>query len=202
MFASEIINFLREKNVKLVLVTKNRSIEEIKSVLRYGITDIGENRIDSFKRISRYLPDNINKHFIGRIQSNKIRYMVENFHFIQSVYKVDHLLKIDEIATKLKKNIEVFIQVNISGEIQKGGIPGSDLYKFLGIDLKNTFISGIMGIATNTSDINKIRDEFKLLKDLSIKYNVKYVSMGMSNDFMVAVEEGSNMVRIGTKMFS
>ncbi len=191
-----------EESVTLVVVTKNRTASEISEVIEAGVTDIGENRLRELPE----LPENITKHFIGRLQSNKVRDAVRLFDVIQSVDSLKLARKIDEECGKIKKTMPILIQVNTSNEPQKGGVPLGDAEDLITdvSRLKNIQIQGLMTLAVHSADENKVRDCFKKLKQLfdHIKNpQIIHLSMGMSEDYKLAIEEWATMIRIGRGVF-
>ncbi|MBN2096478.1 YggS family pyridoxal phosphate-dependent enzyme [Candidatus Peregrinibacteria bacterium] len=196
-------------SITLVAVTKNRTAEEIKEAVRAGVTDIGESRLRELPEF----PQNITKHFIGRLQSNKVREVVRSFDMIQSVDRLKLAQKIDEECRKIDKIMPVLIQVNTSDEPQKGGVPLSDAGNLIKevSKFKNIQLRGLMTLAVRSDDENKIRSCFKKLKQLfdqiknssfelrSPSFNV--LSMGMSEDYRIAIEEGATMIRLGRGVF-
>ena len=197
--------------VKLVAVTKNRTIDEIHEAIEAGITDIGENRIQEAKEKLPHLPKTITKHFIGRLQTNKVRDAVRLFGMIQSVDSLKLARKIDEECGKTGKTMPVLIQINTSDEPQKSGVSLGDAIPLIEdvSKLKNIQIQGLMTLAIHSSDEDKARACFQKLKQLfdqmkNEKFpNVKmtHLSMGMSEDYRIAIKEGANMVRIGRGIF-
>ena len=191
----------------LVAVTKYSDVTQINEAIKMGITKIGENRVEIMEqKFTSLLP--VEKHFIGRIQSKKIKKIVHYFDVIQSVSKFKYLEKIEKQAQEQQKNLEVFLQINISGESQKDGFLKEELDQIKNImpNLKNTKITGIMGMAENTSDQAKIRKQFHQAKVIFEKLktdilNLKHISIGMSSDYELALAEGATLVRIGSKLF-
>lgn len=216
----QLINSL-PSDVVLVGVTKYSNREEIEKAINSGLTNIGENRVDSIEKIKGL---NVKKHFIGNIQSNKIRLIVENFNLIHSVSSLKHLIKIDNEAKQQNKIQELLLQLKISSDENKIGIElntyevfhtsvhrrqisSNELDNILQEvnKLKNIKLQGFMMMASNTTNQDKVKEEFKLARQLFDKYkkeyNLRYLSMGMSKDYNLAIEEGSNMVRVGSKIF-
>lgn len=190
--------------VVLVGVTKYSKREDIEIAIEAGLKNIGENRVDSIEKIKGL---NVKKHFIGPIQSNKIKKIVENFDIIHSVTSMKHLLKINKICSEISKTINVLLQLKISNDENKMGITLQDIDIFLAesSELNNIKILGFMMMASNTQDQEKIVFEFKQAKEIfdknKQKYGLKYLSMGMSGDYELAIKNGSNMVRVGSKIF-
>jgi len=198
-----------EDKITLVAVTKNRTAEEIREAVRAGVTGIGENRL---RELPELLPD-ITKHFIGRLQTNKVREVVRLFDVIQSVDRLKLAQKIDKECEKVGKVMPVLIQVNTSNEPQKGGVAvgdAEDLVKAVS-KLKNIRIRGLMTLAIRSDDENKVRACFKKLKKLfdqikNPEFEIRtpdfdILSMGMSEDYRIAIEEGATMIRLGRGVF-
>jgi pyridoxal phosphate enzyme (YggS family) len=196
--------------VKIVAVTKNRTISEINEAIEAGITNIGESRLQEAKEKIPHLPKNITKHFIGRLQTNKVSEVIRLFDVIQSVDSLKLAQKISEECIKIGKTMPILIQVNTSGEPQKGGVKPEELMELIKkvSELPNIKIEGLMTIAIDSEIEGKVRECFRLLKELfesaksnfdfrSSKFDFKWLSMGMSGDYKIAIEEGANMVRIG-----
>ncbi len=184
------------RNHKIVLVIKNRGIKEILEILRQtGIKRLAENRLDEAEKKFPTLHPGIEKHFIGKLQSRKIKEIVRLFDVIQSMENISQAEKINAVGKKIK----VMIQVNISRLPQRCGVMPEN-FKSLLLSLKkftNLEIIGVMGLAS--ADQKKARAEFKLLKTL--QGDLKECSMGMSDDYQIAMEEGSTMLRLGRIMF-
>jgi len=205
-------------SIAVIAVSKGRTVEEIEEVLRFGIRDIGENRIQEaqskfayFKSIKKGLIPK-SWHFIGRLQTNKVKQAVGIFDLIHSVDSIRLAEAIDKEARAAGKIQDCLIQVNTSFEGTKSGVYPQDLIPFfLEADrLPNVKIRGLMTIAPVSSNPENIRGFFRDLAAWKEKLNVlkcrddvlQIVSMGMSDDFEVAIEEGSTMVRIGRAIFS
>ncbi len=214
------------REVTLVAVTKSVGVNETNEVIKAGVTAIGENRIeDAEKKFPYLLP--VEKHFIGQIQSRKIKRTVELFDCIQSVGSISHLQLIEKEAVSQNKNIKILLQFNISGEGQKGGF-GADELSNVAIAIRYSLsansreladkiktisaadhvqIIGVMGIAADTKDAEVVRKQFRLLKSIRDRLRAKYpsiaeLSMGMSDDYKIALAEGATMLRIGRALFS
>ncbi|MDO8522184.1 MAG: YggS family pyridoxal phosphate-dependent enzyme [bacterium] len=215
------------QNVTLVTVTKSVRIDETNEIIRAGVTAIGENRVEDFeKKNSHLLP--VEKHFIGKIQSRKIKRIVQLFDVIQSVGSIEYLEKIEKETLAQRKPIKVLLQFNISGEEQKGGFDQKNLEQVIQAILSDSLpanshelagksesistnhyvnIIGVMGMATDTKDTEVVRRQFRLLKDIRDALRAKFpditeLSMGMSNDYKIALEEGATMLRIGRAFFN
>lgn len=199
------------KDIKLVVVSKNRNIEEIMNIYNQGQRIFAENRIQEATEKIPHLPDDIEWHLIGHLQSNKAKNAVELFRTIQSVDSLKIAEAINKFAEKNEKIIKCLIEVKISDEDTKFGVDIEDVENLLKTlsNLKNLQVEGLMGMAPFINDINKIRASFSKLKSLfdNLKntnienVDMKWLSMGMSSDYEIAIEEGANMVRIGTAVF-
>ncbi|MDR9366831.1 MAG: YggS family pyridoxal phosphate-dependent enzyme [Balneolaceae bacterium] len=198
--------------IALVAVSKTKPDEDVLALVKEGQLHFGENRAKALEtRMQNIEDESVQWHFIGNLQTNKIKYMAHRVNWIQSVHKKKALREIEKRASREGRTINALIQVNISDEDQKSGCDPEDLEKILkyGQDLKHTRVRGLMGMATFTDDHDIVRPEFKLLKQLSDEHqylndgavNLEHISMGMTNDIEVAIEEGSTMVRIGTAIF-
>ncbi|NBC05106.1 MAG: YggS family pyridoxal phosphate-dependent enzyme [Bacteroidetes bacterium] len=198
--------------IALVAVSKTKPDDDVLALVNEGQLHFGENRAKALEtRMENIEDESIQWHFIGNLQTNKIKYMAHRVNWIQSVHKKKALKEIEKRASREGRTINALVQVNISDEDQKSGCDPEDLEKILkyGQDLKHTRVRGLMGMATFTDDHDIVRPEFKLLKQISDQHqhlndgavNLEHISMGMTNDFEIAIEEGSTMVRIGTAIF-
>lgn len=202
MMKERIISLNIPAHVKLVAVTKTRTVEEIKKAIEAGIECIGENKIQEAKQKFPFLPD-VEKHMVGHLQTNKVKLAVELFDMIQSVDSVKLAEEIDKRCEAINKVMPILVEINIGNEENKQGIKFGDAKSFIsGISqLKNIDIQGLMCIAPFIP-LEETRPYFRKMKELFDSFgNLKWLSMGMSNDYKVAIEEGSNMVRIGTAVF-
>ncbi|KAF2956620.1 YggS family pyridoxal phosphate-dependent enzyme [Marinitoga sp. 38H-ov] len=207
------IKFYAEKynrnNILLIAVSKTFPIEYIKEVYNYGIRDFAENKAQELRIKAQELKDlDINWHFIGRIQTNKIKYIVPVAKYIHSVYREKEIQEIDRIAKKYNKTQKILIELNVSGEETKGGITEKDLKNLLdfSMNFENIEVVGLMTMAPYTDNEDIIKNVFIKLKNLRDEYskyypNLKELSMGMSNDYHIAIESGSTMLRIGSSIF-
>ena len=192
---------------KLVAVTKYSTVEEVNKAIEQGVDRIGENRIEMLEeKLPDLLP--VEKHFIGAIQSKKLRRIVKAADVIQSIGSFDHLEKLNRIAGEEGKIMPVFLQVNISHEGQKSGFQASELIEIKKVvqNMNNILVQGVMGMAENTEKELDLRMQFRLAKgvfhDLQKEIpTVKELSIGMSGDYRIALEEGATVVRIGSKLF-
>jgi pyridoxal phosphate enzyme (YggS family) len=195
-------------HVTLVAVSKTKSVEEISQAYEAGQRVFGENKIQEMASKWEELPKDIAWHMIGHVQSNKVKYMA---HFVDLIHGVDSFKLLKEIqkqAIKHDRTIRCLIQIRIAEEETKFGLPEEELEALLKAaeDLPNVQIVGLMGMATFTDNQNQITFEFNKLKDLydkvkSSSASMNTLSMGMSGDYSIAIECGSNMIRVGSKIF-
>jgi PLP dependent protein len=203
---------LQEKKVTLVAVSKTKTKEAVKELYDLGHRDFGENYVQELEEKEKELPKDINWHFIGHLQTNKVKYIAPFVNLIQSVDSIKLLKEINKHAAKFNRQIDVLLQVHIAQEETKFGFDEQELLELINgnelTSLNNVKLRGLMGMGSLTEDHQQVRKEFKNLKktfDLvqsklgSNDFNI--VSMGMSSDYKMAIEEGSNMVRIGSLLF-
>ena len=204
---SNIKNEILDK-ADLIAVSKTRSIQEIKEAYNYGQLKFGENRVQEIVNKQSKLPNDIEWHMIGHLQKNKVKYIARFINLIHSLDRISLAKEIDKQAKKEERIINCLIQIKISKEDSKFGIKIEefrDFYKSLEI-YKNINIIGLMGMATFTNNIELINEEFKMIKIIyddiaSIDPKFKILSIGMSDDYDIALKNGSNMIRIGSKIF-
>jgi len=211
----EIIQELTSKNVMLVAASKTKSTRAIKELYDLGHRDFGENYVQEMVDKYHELPKDIRWHFIGHLQTNKVKYIVPFVHLIESVDSWKLLKEINKQSEKINRVSDVLLQIHISEEETKFGLDKDELHKILNEDsimleeLKNIRIVGLMGMASFTENQERVRKEFHYLKTLFGQYaklqipncQFKILSMGMSSDYKLAIEEGSNLVRIGSLIF-
>jgi len=191
------------EEIRLIAVTKTFDVDTIKEALNLGIKSIGETKVQEAKKKQDELGDIAKKiewHMIGFLQSNKAKDAAEIFDYIHSIDRIKVARKVSEGCLQLNKKIPILIQVNLSGITH--GIKPEETLNFVNElrNLKGLDVQGLMTIAPLVKP-EKTRPYFHRLKELASKTGVKHLSMGMSNDFEVAVEEGASMVRIGTAIF-
>ena len=187
----------------LIVVTKGRSLADIQEVINVGHIHFGENRVQ--ESISKWkdtlkLNDSLKLHFIGKLQTNKVADVIAHFSYIHSLDNDKLAVKISAEEKKLKKTLNYFVQVNLGEENQKSGILKQDLSRFINYcknDLKLNVI-GLMCLPPINDDSDKY---FKELRQLAFDNNLKELSMGMSNDYISAIKNGSTFVRVGTGIF-
>lgn len=208
-----ILKELQAKDILLVAVSKKKPVAEIKELYDAGQEDFGENYVQELLDKQSQLPEAIRWHFIGHLQSNKVRSIAPFITLIHGVDSLKLLIEIDKQAMKCKREINCLLQVHIATEETKFGFNEKELAELLQApelaSLEHIHIDGLMGMASLSEDADKVRDEFKFLRSLFDKYGkmrtprcqFRILSMGMSGDYKIAIEEGSNMVRIGSLLF-
>ena len=200
--------------VRLVAVSKTHPVEMLKEAYNAGQRIFGENKVQEMTAKSQVLPKDIEWHFIGHVQSNKIKMMAPYVSVIQGVDSYDKLVEIDRQAARFSRHITCYLQLNIASEETKFGFTPDECTAMLEQgewkNLSNITIGGVMGMATNTDNLAQVRREFGRLKEIFDTYKQKYfadsacfntISAGMSGDYELAIEAGSNMVRIGSSIF-
>jgi PLP dependent protein len=201
-------------NVTLIAVSKTKSAEEVLEAYHAGQRLFGENMVQELVEKYEHLPKDIQWHLIGHLQSNKVKYIAPFISMIESVDSLKILQEIDKYAQKNNRIIDCLLQVYIADEETKYGLGFDEVIEVLRsaeyAALKHVRIRGVMGIATNTDNIKQIKDEFYELKTFFDGIKQSYfrkeshfdvVSMGMSSDYKIAIEQGSNMVRLGSTIF-
>ncbi len=206
----EILQSLQKKSVKLLAVSKTKSVTTIQKFYDKGQRDFGENRVQEMVEKHAQLPQDINWHLIGHLQRNKVKYIVQFVHLIHSVDSLRLAKKINEEASKINRTVDILVQIEISDEKTKFGWNYHDFIESKKelLDLENIRLVGFMGMAKNTTDEDIIREEFQEIKSHFKKFksiiNQSYfteLSIGMSSDYLIAVEEGATIVRIGSLIF-
>ena len=218
MNIAENINTLRREmqgySCRLVAISKTKSDEEIMEAYKAGQRIFGENKVRELADKYERLPKDIEWHMVGHLQTNKVKYIAP---FIAMIHSVDSLKLLNEInkqAGKYDRVIPCLLQVHIAEEETKYGLSKEELFSLLAprslTDLENVRIAGLMGMATFTTDEEKIRKEFRYLKSIFDEASERFkhpriamteISMGMTGDYQIAMEEGSTLVRIGTAVF-
>lgn len=198
-------------DITIIAVTKTRTVDEINEAVSLGLTHLGENRVQELIQKYDHIKGDVTWHLIGHLQRNKVKYIADKVAMIHSVDTLDLAKEIDRQAKKHGRVIDVLVEINVSGEESKSGISPSEVFEFMAevSPLSNIKVRGLMTMAPLGAPEDVIRDVFSGLSKISIDISEKkydnismdYLSMGMSNDFPLAIEEGSNMVRIGTALF-
>jgi hypothetical protein len=203
-----IINDEIKDKAELIAVSKTRSIEEIIEAYDQGQKKFGENRVNELAEKYDNLPKDIEWHMIGHLQKNKVKYISKFISLIHSLDRLSLAKEIDKNAKKENRSIDCLIQIKISNDESKYGLNPKLLDSFY-IDLKqfeNINIVGLMAMATFTKDQHLIDQEFREMESLfkkmkTIYPNFKILSIGMSDDYLLAISNGSNMIRVGSKIF-
>lgn len=212
---NEITQQLKLQNVQLVAVSKLQPVKAIKEMYDLGQRDFGENYVQELLDKQGQLPNDIKWHFIGHLQSNKVKYIVPFIHLIHGVDSLKLLKEINKQGRKINRKIACLLQMHIAMEETKFGMDEGELDEVveeLGAEesnLNHVLVKGLMGMASFTDDQEKVKDEMKQLNRLYKKYsnvqkaNICFdtLSMGMSGDYALAIKEGSTMVRIGSLLF-
>ena len=196
------------EEVILVAVSKTKSNEAIMEAYATGQRVFCENKVQEMVQKHETLPKDIEWHMIGHLQRNKVKYMASFVHLIHGVDTEKLLVEINKQAAKHQRSIPCLLQVHIAEESTKFGFAESELTDLIGRkdEFPNVEIKGLMGMASFTRDQNQVREEFKRLAALFNKTLIAYpdckiLSMGMSGDYELAIEEGSTMIRVGSKIF-
>ncbi len=207
----EIIEELNGK-ATLVAVSKTKPAEDILELYNLSQRDFGENYVQELVGKYEQLPKDIRWHYIGHLQSNKVKYIAPFVHLIHGVDSLSLLKEISKQALKNNRIIDCLLQIHIAKEETKFGLDSHELDAVLTADLsslKNIRITGLMGMASFSNNMDLVKAEFSFLKSLFEKYTqlstfnlqLSTLSMGMSSDYKIAIEEGSNMVRVGSLLF-
>lgn len=201
------------QDIKLIAVIKTVALPEIIEAVKAGVTILGENRVqEAQKKVASFKlqlsSENIEWHLIGHLQKNKAKIAVQMFDLIQAIDSIELADAVNKQARKMNKAQRVLLQVKLSDEATKHGVSEKDIMKLLeaASNMQNLKVEGLMTIPPFFDDPEKARPYFKKLRDLRDEagkkgYNLPELSMGMSNDFEAAIEEGATMVRIGTAIF-
>jgi pyridoxal phosphate enzyme (YggS family) len=192
------------KNVNLIVITKNQDFMNIKPIIDQGHLHFGENRVqDALAKWESYLKLNnkINLHFVGKLQSNKIKQAISLFNYIHSLDSEKLAIALHKEETFSGKKIKYFIQVNIGGEVQKSGVLKSELSTFLNFCKNNTRLD-IIGLMCIPPNDDKSLKYFKEIKQLANEFNFSQTSMGMSQDYKDAILCGATFVRIGSSIYA
>ena len=202
----------KREEVLLIGVTKTRTADEVNEAVAWGITDVGENKVQEIMDKYDHVPSDVKWHMIGHLQTNKVKYIIDKVALIHSVDKLKLAEEIDKRAKEHGLVADVLIEVNAAGEESKFGtdIEGAKkLIEDVRANCKNIRIKGLMTIAPFVEDPEDVRVYFKELKELFDSYkdikddnmDFEHLSMGMSGDYAVAIEEGATMIRVGTAIF-
>lgn len=203
----------KAKNIVLVAVSKTKPVEDILTLFNLGQRDFGENYVQEMIEKEKQLPKNIRWHFIGHLQTNKVKQIIGFVHLIHGIDSLKLLKEVNKQSQKINKVTNCLLQIHIAQEETKFGLNEEEADEIIGEINSKAFINvnviGFMGMASFTSDENKIRKEFQYLKSLQTKHtqlssvngHQSTLSMGMTADYKMAIEEGSNMIRVGSLIF-
>lgn len=196
-------------DIKIIAVSKYFGIDSILEAKKCGLTDFGENRAQELVLKFERLQNDVIWHFIGTLQKNKVKYVVNSAELIHSVDSIELVEEINKRAEKIEKVQKILLEIKTSGEETKSGLETEN--EILSLvkkcsELKNIKLTGLMTMAPLTDDVNIIRKSFRDLRNLKDKinnkgYNLTELSMGMTSDFEIAIEEGATMIRIGSAIF-
>ncbi len=198
------------EHVSLVAVSKTKPENDLQEAYDAGQRILGENKVQEMVDKSEVLPKDIQWHMIGHVQRNKVKYMIDFVALIHGVDSFRLLKEINKRAKKANRTVDCLLQIHIAEEDTKFGLDTKELHEIVASEefqkFKNVNVKGLMGMATFTDDQDQVRREFKQLKSLFDELKSKLpdidtLSMGMSGDFKIAIEEGSTMVRIGSSIF-
>jgi len=208
------VRFHIPPSVKLVCVSKFHSNETILEAYNAGERIFGESKVQELRRKQEALPKDISWHFVGHLQTNKVKFLVPFVDLIHGVDSLKLLTEINKQAEKINRKINCLLQIHIAQEDTKFGFDEQEIIAMLNCEgwknLKNITIRGLMGMATFTDDTEQVRQEFRNLKRIFDKIKADFfandadfseISMGMSDDYQIAISEGSTIVRIGTTIF-
>lgn len=199
------------EEVKLIAVTKTHGVDAIEEAIKLGVTDIGENKVQELTEKMDIIGDKVRYHMIGNLQSNKVKYIYRDVALIHSLDRLSLAKEIEKRAEQTDHIVPCLVQVNIGDEASKGGLAYDGVLPFLEsvLDYEHIKVEGLMAIAPNVEDeayLRKLfRKMFALKEDIERRryegVHMNHLSMGMSNDFTIAIEEGANMVRVGSRIF-
>lgn len=201
----------RDDDIKLIAVSKTINLDRISEAIDLGVSDIGENKVQELTGKLDELEGKVNFHMIGHLQSNKVKYIINRVKLIHSLDRIALAKEIDKRAKKMGIYVDTLVQVNVAEEESKFGLKVEDAIPFIekALNYSNIKIRGLMTIAPFVDDEMEIRKIFRTMVELKEKIkqenykelSMDYLSMGMTNDYEIAIEEGSNMVRVGTAIF-
>ncbi len=199
------------EDITLIAVTKTQGVEKIQHALQAGMLDLGENKVQELCDKYPLVDTECRWHLIGHLQTNKVKFIIDKVHMIHSLDRLDLADEIQKRAAKAGRTMDVLVQVNVAGEETKFGIAPEEARSFVKqlAVYPNLRVRGLMTVAPHVQNPEETRPVFRQLKKIFIdirqenidNINMDYLSMGMSNDYEIAIEEGANMVRIGTAIF-
>jgi pyridoxal phosphate enzyme (YggS family) len=201
-----------DRGILLIAVSKQQSVESIRALYDLGLRDFGESRVQELLKKRDELPSDIRWHFIGHLQSNKARQIAPFIEWVHSIDSIELAQELSRRAEQYGRTIIVLVEVNISGEDKKNGVEPKEalsLIEKIQNECPNLSLRGLMGMASEEEEIERTRPQFRLLRELREKIWERHpeltrfteLSMGMSNDYEIAIEEGATIVRIGSALF-
>lgn len=200
-----------QEDVRLIAVTKTQSVDVIKEAVDYGLRDLGENRVQEILEKYPHFSQDVRWHLIGHLQTNKVKYIIDKVYMIHSLDSLKLAAEIQKRAAQINRVIPCLVQLNIADEDTKFGLAKEEAEPFLRevCRLPNIEIQGLMTIGPHVDDKEKIRGVFRELRQLKDYLatlalpgvKMRELSMGMSNDYIVAIQEGATMVRVGSSIF-
>lgn len=195
------------EEITLIAVTKSVSSAKAQSLIDIGLADLGENRLEGLHEKQQHITDDVNWHFIGNLQTRKVKELIHSIDFLHSL---DRLSLAKEVNKRAQSPVDCFVQLNVSGEQSKSGITAEEADDFFDqlAAYENIHVIGLMTMAPNTDDKEVIRSVFRSLREVRDRIAAKQLpnapctklSMGMSNDFRIAIEEGATHIRVGTAL--
>ena len=209
----DLLKACKAKNVALVAVSKTKPVGDILELYDLGHRDFGENYVQELIEKEKQLPKDIRWHFIGHLQTNKVKQVIGFVHLIHGIDSLKLLKEIDKQSEKINKVTQCLLQVHIAQEETKFGLDEKELEEMItqlaNEPIKSINVMGLMGMASFTDNLPQVRSEFHYLKSLFDKCNklltvhrqLSTISMGMTADYAIAIEEGSNMIRVGSLIF-
>lgn len=207
---NKLVQECKQRHVTLVAVSKTKPVEDILTLYNLGQRDFGENYVQELVEKQQELPKDIRWHFIGHLQTNKVKQVVGITELIHGVDSFKLLKEINKQSAKINVTTNCLLQIHIAQEETKFGLDEKEvndlLTEFDNLEMRNVNIVGMMGMASFTNDENQIRKEFQYLKLLQVKLStanlpLSTLSMGMTADYAIAIEEGSTMIRVGSLIF-
>ena len=199
------------ESVKLVAVSKLKPVEDIQEAYAAGQRAFGENYATELRDKAAVLPKDIEWHFIGHLQGKQLKYYIPFVSMIHGVDSIEHLEDVEKAAAKVGRTVDILLQVHVAQEETKFGFLPKELENLDNLgNLEHTRICGVMGMASNTPDVERVRADFRAIRSIFDRLKsgsfanhpeFKEISMGMSHDWRIAVEEGSTLIRLGTSIF-
>lgn len=199
------------ESVKLVAVSKLKPLEDIMEAYNAGQRAFGENYATELRDKAAVLPQDIEWHFIGHLQGKQLKYYIPFVSTIHGVDSIEHLEEVEKAAAKVGRTVDILLQVHVAQEETKFGFLPEELENLDNLgNLEHTRICGVMGMASNTPDVERVRADFRAIRSIFDRLKAgsfanhpefKEISMGMSHDWRIAVEEGSTLIRLGTSIF-